>query len=100
MGKKEYIISITLISILFVIMLFTFYQNISLKMKRNELNKYLEEYHILKEEINTLTEINDNYEITIKNNEELEIKKTKLENQITEINNKINNLTKEIDKLK
>lgn len=77
-----------------------FYQNIALKFKKNELDHYLEEYQLLKEEINYLIEIKENYEIIVRNNEELKIEKTNLENKITELNNKINNLNKKMDKLK
>lgn len=100
MNKKEHIISITLISVLFVIMSMTFYKNITLKIKRNELNKTLKEYYTLKEEIDNLTELKDNYEITIQNNETLADEKQSLENKIKELNNKINNLNKSLDKLK
>jgi len=98
--KENYIISTTILIALFTAMLFVFYQNITLKTKRNELNDCLEEYKLLKEEIDSLKEIKENYEIVVKNNEELEIKKSELENRKTELNNKINNLNSEIDKLK
>lgn len=75
MKKKEYRVSVLLISILFVIMLIVFFQNINLKIQRNKLNEKLEEYYTLKEEIDDLTKLQENYEITIKNNEELPNKK-------------------------
>ena len=98
--QDKYIISTLIITILFIIMLVMFYQNITLKLKRNELNEYLKEYQLLKEEIDYLTEIKEKYEVIVKNNEELQTEKTNLENKITELNNKINNLNTKIDKLK
>ena len=81
-------------------MLVVFYQNIVLKLKRNELNKYIDEYKELKEEIDYLTYINENYEILEKNNQDLENKITGLENKINELNNKKTNLINGIEKLK
>ena len=98
--QDKYIISTLIITILFIIMLVMFYQNITLKLKRNELNEYLKEYQLLKEEIDYLTEIKEKYEVIVKNNEELQTENTNLENKITELNNKINNLNTKIDKLK
>lgn len=100
MKQKEYLISTIFISILFIIMLIVFSQNINLKLQRNKLNEKLEEYYILKEEINNLTELQENYEITIKNNEELSNKKASLEAKIKELTTKKNKLNQEIDKLK
>lgn len=100
MKKKEYIITISVISILFAIMLIIFTQNINLKKQRNKLNETLEEYYALKEEIEYLTKLQDNYELTIKNNDQLLNKKINLENEIKELNDSKNKLTKEIEKLK
>lgn len=100
MKKREYVISIALISILFIIMLVAFIQNISLKVNRNKLNEKLEEYYRLKEDIDNLKKLQENYEITIKNNEELSNKKISLEKEIEQLNNKKNNLRNEIEKLK
>lgn len=73
--KWQTILTIILILLLCVVMLFTFYQNITLKLKRNELNAYIEEYQILKEELNKLEEIKENYEIIVADNNDLETKK-------------------------
>ena len=56
-NKNKYLVSTIIIIVLFVIMLFVFYQNITLKFKRNDLNDYVDEYHLLKEEIDNLKEI-------------------------------------------
>ena len=98
--KKLYIIATIIISILFSVMLFVFYQNITLKLERNKLNKYLEEYQLLKEKIDYLIEIKENYNIIVENNNNLSIKKTELENKIAEINKSITNMNIKIDKLK
>lgn len=98
--KKLYIIATIIIIILFSVMLFVFYQNITLKLERNKLNKYLEEYQLLKEKIDYLTEIKENYNIIVENNNNLSIKKTELENKIEEINKSISNMNTKIDKLK
>jgi len=95
-----YTAAVVIISILFVVMLVTFYQNIILKTKRNELSQYLEEYKQLKKEIDGLTEIKENYEIILKNNEELKTEKKELKNKITELNKQISNLNRKIDELK
>ena len=55
--NKKYVISTTIILLLFSIMLIVFCQNITLKIDRNKLNEYLEEYKELKSEIDHLTEI-------------------------------------------
>lgn len=98
--KKKYIISTIVISCLFVIMLLVFYQNITLKMKRNELNEYLKEYKSLKEEVDYLKEIKNNYAVILENNEKLETEKSNLETKIEELNNKVKNINSKIDKLK
>lgn len=98
--KDKYVISTIIITLLFIIMLVIFFQNISLKLKRNELNRYLDEYKVLKEEIDYLNYINENYEIIEKNNQELENKKTELENKIKQLNSKISDLNIGIEKLK
>ena len=100
MKNKRYIISILLISVLFIFMLIVFFQNISLKINRNKLNEKLEEYYTLKEEIDNLTKLQENYEVTIKNNEELSNKKNNLQKEIEGLNNRKNNINKEIEKLK
>lgn len=100
MKKREYVTSIVIISILFIIMLVAFVQNISLKVNRNKLNEKLGEYYALKEDIDNLKKLQENYEITIKNNEELSNKKISLEKEIQQLNNKKNNLRNEIEKLK
>lgn len=92
--------SVYVIIILLAIMLTIFYHNTMLEVKTNMMNDYLEEYQILKEEIDTLIEIKENYEIIIKNNEELESKTTELESKISELNNQISKLNKKIDKFK
>ena len=98
--KDKYIIFTIIIALLFIIMLIVFFQNISLKLKRNELNRYLDEYKALKEEIDYLNHINENYEIIEKNNQDLENKKLELENRIKQLNGKISNLNTGIEKLK
>lgn len=98
--KDKYIVSTFVILSLFIIMLIVFGINIFLKLESNKLNSNLEEYQLIKEEIDYLTEIKEKYEILVKNNEELEKQKMNLENKIIELNNKINNLNIKIDKLK
>lgn len=98
--KLIYKFLISTIVALFVIMIIVFYQNINLKLKRNELNDYLEEYKLLKEEIDKLQHLKDDYEIIIKNNQELEQEKIKLQNKLSELDSKITNLNKKIAKLK
>ncbi len=99
-SRTKHLFSTIIITILFIVMLFTFYQNITLKLKRNELNSYVEEYQLLKEEIDSLKEMKENYEIILKNNEQLESEKQELEHKIDELNKEITNLNNKIDKLK
>ena len=98
--NKKYVISTTIILLLFSIMLIVFCQNITLKIDRNKLNEYLEEYKELKSEIDHLTEIKENDNIIVENNNNHSAKKTELENKIAEINKNIANMNAKIDKLK
>ena len=98
--KNKYIISTSFIIVLFITMLMVFYQNINLKLERNKLNKYLEEYKVIKEEIDRLEEINSQYEAVIKNNELLLNEKDNLQSRKNELNNKIKEVKAKMDKLK
>lgn len=98
--KNKYIISTSLIVVLFLIMLLVFYQNITLKIERKKLNEYLEEYKALKEEIDYLEEINAQYKSVIKNNELLSNEKDNLQNRKNELNIKIKNVKAKIENLK
>lgn len=98
--KGKNFLSIIVVSIIFIIMLFALYENITLKQKRDELNTYLEEYRELTEEIASLKEIKQNYDIAEKNNKELEAQKGNLEKEIKELNDQISTLNKKIDNLK
>lgn len=97
---KEYLLATTMpiILVLFAVMLGAFYINITLELKTREIQKYLEEYELLKQEINMLTEIKDNYEIIIEDNKQLQSKKDKLENKISELSYKISLIDNKIDK--
>ena len=81
-------------------MLIEFGINIFLILKNNKLNFCLEEYQLIKEEVDYLIETKENYEILIENNEQLQKQKINLENKIIELNDKINSLNTKIDKLK
>ena len=52
-NNKSNFISIIVVTMSFIIMLITFYQNITLKQKRDELNNYLNDYQKLKDQIKT-----------------------------------------------
>ena len=47
-AEKLYTIAVVIIILLFITMLVMFYKNITLKTKRNELNKYLEGIRVAK----------------------------------------------------
>ena len=98
--KNKYIISTSFIIVLFAVMLLIFYQNITLKLEKNKLNEYLEEYKVLREKIDYLDKINKEYELIKKNNEVLLQEKDNLQSKKEELNNKIKNVKAKIDKLK
>ena len=98
--KYKYLISSLFIIVLFLIMLLVFYQNITLKIERNKLNEYLDEYKVLKEEIDYLEKISTEYEVAIKNNKLLSNEKDNLQSRKNELNIKIKNVKSKIEELK
>lgn len=98
--KYKYLISSLFIIVLFLIMLLVFYQNITLKKERNKLNEYLDEYKVLKEEIDYLEKISTEYEVAIKNNKLLSNEKDNLQSRKNELNIKIKNVKSKIEELK
>lgn len=86
--------------ILFGALIYSLYINITLGAKNKEMKEYLDEYRGLKEEIDRLDNLKDNYDLVKMNNDDLAKQKSSLEEKIVSLNNKINNLKKSIDKLK
>lgn len=98
----EYLLSASLLIIilLFILILIMFYQNITLEDQSKELKYYLEEYKLIKKEIDILIDIKENYEVVLNNNNELQITKQKLENKISELERQTLIIENKIDKLK
>ena len=95
-------VALSIISFLgvFIVLIITLYNNITLNNKNKELQGYLDEYKELREEIDKLNNLKENYDIVKLNNNNLTNQKKELETRINELNNEIKNLNKKIDKLK
>lgn len=83
-----------------LVLTITLYNNITLNNRNRNLQDSLEEYKTLREEIDSLNNLKENYDIAKLNTENLTTQKEDLETKINELNTKINNLNQKIDKLK
>lgn len=83
-----------------LVLTITLYNNITLNNRNRTLQDSLEEYKTLREEIDGLNNLKENYDIAKLNTENLTTQKEDLETKINELNTKINNLNQKIDKLK
>lgn len=83
-----------------LVLTITLYNNITLNNRNRNLQDTLEEYKTLREEIDSLNNLKENYDIAKLNTENLTTQKEDLETKINELNTKINNLNQKIDKLK
>lgn len=83
-----------------LVLTITLYNNITLNSRNRNLQDSLEEYKTLREEIDSLNNLKENYDIAKLNTENLTTQKEDLETKINELNTKINNLNQKIDKLK
>lgn len=82
------------------ILIITLYNNITLGNEKKLLEGYLTEYKEIKEEIDKLNNLKENYDLAKLNTENLIVEKQSLETKIKELNNQISNLNNKIDKLK